>query len=597
MDNEINMFLDQLKKTSFHLVQYAEQWDNESYKVVLKIINGEDISDKEMQKITEDCCIQFYPASILMKSPNTPNEIKKIIVDNIINGKLQDRNRYNSLINNALNNYADISIPQIDALFQKHFFKCLRVIKDFKSTRENMSPYCEKVTNEFTKLFLKVLNNQIPMPYDFDLKYSPIHCVKSPVMFVYINDHMPQDVELAKFVSSQLINNPRVPENKKNELFDIYGYNFLNKTRFYLTPYMSEQLYSSMIESFCDFTNNGQGNNYKVISGKFLENAITTNTLPETIQLDLVKRMLSEKNSKTKNILSNIAEHTSSANVLHLILEQASYVNIRDKTCRNKYISDDDLQKQADIYCKKIKNALKKENPQIACKWISEVVNVLSKKTIKDDQYKVLLSLGDFNTLSHLICKITTPPHIVIEATKLVEEEYKKTRFDVWNTLLIQAKLHTELINKNCNNQKQLTFALSCFENSFNEYNKVKHLNYGFCLRDSEVMCENNDFYNQVIDIYEKVLGSEYQDYLNKLKKYLYKAFKAPIVQKHLQINNLNEVDIREIKHRIDLNINSFDNKIRDNNSFSVIAEYAHRHTIFSDAIEQQEKEFNTQTK
>jgi hypothetical protein len=593
--NEIKEFLIYLQDSNNAILKkIAKQYTEKDCDLLKRILNNEKISKDEMKIVNDKYCKEYLSASDLMKYENTPAEIKDKILDNIFENKIEWLPGYNVklLIKNTLANFPDVSPYHLEFLFHNYYDKCLSEITDFTPTISTPSPYCDKVTSEFSKWFIDVLNKKIPTPSNFNQELCPIKCVKDPMIHNYIIKNMPKDIKTATFISTQLIDNPFVDEQIKNDLFMVYDYHFMNSNKLCMTPYIERELYNSAMETYFDISSA----KHSEMSKNFLHHAISTNSLSETVQIDFVKRIISEEREKGTDMLNKYLEYiacfTESPKVLHIIFEQASNIDTRNSACLNKYISNEDLQKQADIYCNNIKNIIKGNITEISniLNCMSKINQVLDKTTIKDDNYQVLLSTENFYVLSSIIHKNTTPPHIIIEATEIIEKQYKNNKSYNWEYLLIEAKLHTELLKRNYHSQEKLTYVLKCIENSYEKYINNINLNDDYILPNIEVLCEE-DFYNQVIDSLNGVVDAKYKDYIKQLTKFLQKKYNEGTILMYLKDNNLKGINVKKVEYYIVKNIKDFEKEVKKNNIFSVIEKYAQKHSFLTKIIKDSVKD------
>ena len=591
MKLEITKFLEDLKNNPDTVAQdFAIQFNATICQAIAKMINNIPVSSEEIDIIKKQGCTKYISANELMKSPNTPPDIKEHIVNNIINNKIGGLDSYNlkRLLNTTFKNYPEISTTHIEYLFNHHYEHSLFIMSGPTSlTISKLSPYCDKVLDGFSKLFLDVLNHKIVKPMGFDETLSPLHIVASHDTHEYIINNMPKNIEIAEYISTQLIDNPYVDENIKNQLFDIYGYNYSNYTNSYATPYIVEKLYKSAIDTIYNFS--GYTTIYnETAADNFLRRAIKSNILPEAIQIDFVNRILSEAkakgNRKINNFLSLFNTYTDSPKVLHIIFEQAPHVTNRDDACLNKNISKEDLQKRADIYCNKIQTMLNRKTPEkISDKWIDEIHNILKYIPIKEDQYQMFLNSGYPALLSIPITHSNTPSKIVAEATTIIEKQLKETNPYVWEKLLFSAKLHTELLNKNCCSQEMLDYTLTLYHNAYQLYkihNNLKTLITGY-----SSIYKDIDSCNKIIECFKNVFQTEQKGFFDNINSYITDKIKENELPEYKKINSLETVDIEKIKYRLERNIDNFRTELRNNNAFSVIEKHAHRHNIFSNAI------------
>lgn len=591
MNNEIEKFLKYLQTGHDSFVEnFTSQYDTNDCETIAKMLSKEKWSNDDIKIVKEKYCDKYSSANEFIKSRYTPNEIKHQIVDNILKKKIEGLNefRLKKMITNTLKNYPNILSSQIKQLFQNYYVECLNCMSYHIPTVNNPSPYCEDITSEFAKLFLDVLNKEIPRPVSFDKQLSPIHCVISPISHMYFIDHMPTNPDLSEFVSTQLINNPFIPDVFKDQVFDTYGYNYTNCDMLYLTSHISTELYNSAIDTLDNYSGYVKAHS-RMVAENFLERAISANTFPESIQIDLANRVIlqdKEKGSKKMNTtLEHLANFTTSPKVLHIIFEQAPHINNRDSACRNENITIEDLQKQADIYYSKIEKMIKKNTPEkILDKWIDEIDYILKHIPIKNNQYHTILNSNRFSLLSLLISHSNTPPEIVSEATKIIKERFENNRNYNWENLLIKAQLHTELLNRGCCTQPQLDYMCSLFSNSYRLYLNNGNIDKNIYIN-HDAIYEDELFYEQVVDCFKSVFNSTKKEYFEEIKKLLYQKYNTSNIPGYLIVDNLDKVDIDKLKYRIQRNTDNFRRELREYNAFATIQEYAHRHTLFSKEI------------
>lgn len=593
--NEVKVFLTDLKNDCNSLAKnFAMQYDIEVCEAIIKIINNIPLSAKELDIIKKQACTKYFSSNELIKLPQTPDNIKNQIVENIINNKMENLDNYDliQLLNNIFKYYPNISSLHLNRLCKEHFEHSLFRMSTYTPTVTNPSPYCNKVVNTFSTIYLDALNDKTCKPVGFNKNLSPLRLVSDPILHQHITDRIPQSPELSEFVATQLINNPTVDENLKNQLFDTYGYNYSSGNASYATPYIMEKLYNSAIDTL----ENSFGhtiNSSQAMADSFLKNAIMTNTLPESIQIDFVNRIiLSEKekgSKKANNFLSLFNVHTDSPKVLHIIFEQAPHINDRDGACANIHISKEDLQKQANIYCNKIQRMLTKKTPEkILDKWVDEINDILKSISLKDEQYHLLLNSSCSPLLYLLISNSNTPPEIVFKATEIIEQKFKEKQTFVWKKLMFNAKLHTELLKQNCCSQKNLDYVLSLYQKTYMSYAVNNNVNV---LMNNSLICENNVLYKQILKSFKNIFETTEKNFFNEIDKYLLNQIQKNHVIEHLLTDDLDKTNVEVLEYRLRKNINNFTQELGNDNAFSTIKEHAHRHILCAEAISEHLKE------
>ena len=436
-------------------------------------------------------------------------------------------------------------------------------------------------------------------PVGFNEKLSPLRLVASPIIHTYIIENMPQDIEISEFISTQLINNPFVAESTKDLLFDIYGYDYTSSDASYITPYIAEKLYNSAMDVQYGFSGYITTHS-KTTVDNFLRKAISSNLFPESIQIDLVNRIISEEKEKGSKKMNNLLELftscTHSPKVLHIIFEQAPNIHNRDDACKNLYASPDDLKKQADIYYNKIKKMIEKNTPEkILDKWIEEIDYALNDITLSQEQYDLLANSKRQAILSVLVSHSNTPQNIICQIIKTVEDKLKEGRSYAWETLLFKAKLHAELSNKDCCNQQRLESVLNLFYYSYRLHTSNTDFNTHITLDRSSIY-RDNVFYKNVITSFKNVFDSIDKSYAEKINRFLHHKLINPDIPEYLMTDNIDKVDIETVKYRLARNVDNFRRELRENNAFAVIEEHANRHAVFSKAIDKHSRAYSDPT-
>ena len=595
-DNEIKIFLDYINNNCADAITsgFMKPYNVDMYVTISKVLNKENLSSKEKTMIKETGCTTFEPAHALMKSPNVSDEIKELIVNNLLSDEIEDLKDYTlrRLIINILTNYPNISDTHINSLFNKYFGQCLYTLSRDATPPTESVLYCDRIVAKFSQLFIDALNHKISKPSGFCKDLSPLRYVASPTIHQYIVKNMPKDIETAEFVSTELINNPFVDEKTKNILFDTYGYNYTTiKTQHivpYVTPHIAQNLYQSAMDVMDDFHHFSHDIN-KEKTYNFLTFAISKNLFPEAIQIDFVNRIIledKERGSKKSNDLLELFTYaTQSPKVLHIIFEQAPHINNRDTACRNLNISHDDLQKHTEIYYNKIKKMVDKHTPEkILDKWICEIDYILEDITLQDDQYSILIHSDCYDFLNILNSHSTTPLNALQEIITVAENHIKKGNLHLWENLFLETRLHAELLKQECCNQEQLDYVTNLFHLANTHYKYHQDFNDNITM-DWGLIYGNIDFYKQVVNCFRNVFDTINKDFADKIEEFLYIKLNTPNLPNHLIVDNLDKIDISKIQNRLKNNASHFKSETFDNNTFFAIKEYAHRHAIFSSAI------------
>jgi hypothetical protein len=475
--NNVKTFLNYLKDDiSIEINIFAEMClDNELYKLI-PIIEGEDLLANEYDELCEIINNNINNEELVLAlsySKTVPINAQDKIINYILTGNIKklDKKNNNTLISNVLKNFK-VSSSIIEKLFEYNHFACVNELYNHIPTKDVPSPYPLEVSDKICELYIDFLNTKSELSsYQ---KNMPFSCIYSLETIKCVLDNMPSDIELAEQVSTKLINSISLTEEQKNKLFDEYGYN-LSEPIMNSTKYISEELYRSAVEGFFQIDNH---TNYNIV--QFFENAITNKALTETTQIDFINRLIddTEKISEytQKKLLLHLANHTTSPEVLHLILKNTEKTEIINKIIRNPFIAIEDLEEQAELCCNKIYSFVASFNERnkgcskvegftdyLSLELKSEIEYLTQHLILTDNQYEKLIESGAYQLVLE---NHNVPQKYLNKTIKILEKTNRKEYICSSNYWLRNAMIHLTLLEGATCSSTQLNVALDYFSHA-----------------------------------------------------------------------------------------------------------------------------------
>lgn len=430
MDKNMEILLDGFRSNYNELLpDFAENFDEEKYRLILKLRNHEPFTNGEWDVVLGKYRKDIEMARTLITTPYVYSHIKSQVVEDFLNDEIEI---YSSdikahFVEEVLVN-CDLSETTIDDLFYKEHNLTARAL----SSCGFDNGISHNIAKQIMQLELFVIGERIAKPSNCRPEYGIFTEINSNELLDVVLNNMPANLGKAEKIATALINSKYISDENKNKIFEQHGCHCHDLKL--STPEMIEQLYMSFIETAIP-------DDRKVVdksreefmlmcrAQSFIEGAIEHGLLSESLEYDLVNRLIEDAkkygDKKMNNLIGLIIEKTTSPKVLHLIFKSAVHANDRDAACTNPNASNDDILEQANEYCKKINKKLVKEQ-DIADKWIFVVADMSMRARLSDKNYQIMLDTRNISIMDSLISSLYTPEDVFKKAQKIVDKKVEE---------------------------------------------------------------------------------------------------------------------------------------------------------------------------
>ena len=242
-------------------------------------------------------------------------------------------------------------------------------------------------------------------------KFDTIQYIKNPEIIEDILKSSDYDENAVTMV----LNSSYVSDKRKDELFDMDRYVPYRISKF--TPHMTdvfcEQIWTTLFDlGYREDRKNKTATSDEIksdmLSTSLLEKLIITGVLPESRQIDLANRLVSENSSSKQELESLLISYTEYPQVLDICAKLKN----RNKECvyTNQYCSDKLLIDRAKECQKKIETSIKRKQI-VSNKHINDIKKTFKCKNLPIDIYHTMLKTP--KTLSSILYEKEIPDSIL----------------------------------------------------------------------------------------------------------------------------------------------------------------------------------------
>lgn len=604
MNANIERFLEKCKN-DYHdmLKEFGNDFNEEKYNLILKIREVKPISNEEWDLIQVKYRADLEMARVLITTPFVYSHMKMQVVQDFLDGILKADlySLKNNFVEDILMHYKSISEVQLEELFYKEHARVTNSIKEYGF--DNGIP--EKIAKQILHTELSVLDGKLHKPVHFHPQYEMFSQINSESLLKFVLDNMPKNAEYSEQVATALINSPYISDEKKNEIFALYGCD-CNELKL-PTPEMLDAIYLSAVETALPEDKNAIKKDRTAFinmnrAGVFIDNMIDNGVLPEALQYDLVNRLVEDEKKygerKMNDTIGLLIEKSKSPKVLHLIYKSAVHVNDRHNACMSSYASIDDKKEESDTHCKKIMASLQRGKDPSE-KWFEAVSNMMMQTEVSQENYEDMLKTKNRIVIEGMISSMYTPKSIFKRAQKIANKQAFDRTYG-WRTLQVKAVAKEVLEEKGLLTEEYYRAFGATISSLISQFDK------GSFMRNITIA---SDFYRRHPDISEKLIemclevanrlnytkGAK-EDCLEEMEKYL-SAKARDLVMRDWSVEppeNMTPMQVKRAKNNL---TGDFADLLKNDvgTAYTNLSKIADRYTALDDQeikFEERKKEF-----
>lgn len=347
-----------------------------------------------------------------------------------------------------------------------------RILYEKKSYHKQSNGFSDELNN---KMIRRLSDNDSIRPKE---KFHILSHLTDESLVDYVLERLNFDENAIVYI----LENEKISDDKKNEIFDEYGCNILQIN----TKNVPQHIIDSIIEQvwmtlFDIELRNIYINNYSALTKeekdavrdaqRVLLDIITNHKLPESRQIDLANRFLSENSRSMQWVERDLVIHASSPDALRIL----SKLKNKDKEMafENPNCPEDVLQKRATEQYKKIKAKIKKDT-WVSDKFSQDLFVVAKKISLPDEYYDTILESRNSRVVGELIPLDTTPTSVLqkYQKNKSIASEISGVEINVPDNIRIYSAL-TLFARSHDLQPKMLidTFEfIDCLDREYNDY-------------------------------------------------------------------------------------------------------------------------------
>ena len=266
---------------------------------------------------------------------------------------------------------------------------------------------------------------------EFDKSFSPIRYsfgrsevneifryLPSETCYDELIDQIRNATEDKELILTQLLNNPFMPEAKRDAIFDELGCNFKELKN--PTPHMVEVIYESTVDTVFNCDMNRYSSKTREESQIYydavfiLGDLARYGKLTSGMQLNLMNLLMDRKDRSSESLTRELVCGTNDPRVLHMALSLKS-TNDKDSAIDNPHMADEDLIAVARVSKKKLDAELKKST-YTSPKHRKRLLDLATRVTLPDDVYETMFKV-DASATGNVLSSSPFTPRELIEKT------------------------------------------------------------------------------------------------------------------------------------------------------------------------------------
>lgn len=475
---------------------------------------------------------------ILMTGLSThliPKQITRQMINNLdmftksyLRGCLKDENLLKMIITN------DVYLSDLEKVADKMGNDFVYVLEFYSKSIEKDNEYLDAIP-EKTKMFIAEKSIEAfhfaGKPYS-NSTIQILNFIKDEKelrkLFVGDEIRIPlplTDVQMEN-IRTELINNPYLSDDFKNELFNA-GCNWLRLNTNAFTPEIIEEVYDSCIDIYTELYNKttqkpkmGWDMTYRE-SQDMISKLIHSEKFPESMQVDLAMRITDRESKKMDFYVQELFQYTKSENVLKVVDKLKS--KDKEYAYANPHMPSDILAKRTNDFCAKMTKLLNKGTPEkIPFIWDSHIETGIKNARINDEHYKMLMANGKPLSQMAMATSSMTPEYIkkeFLNYLNIVDERDLPEDYQPRVKVVLETLSFAEEENLNDFTKSQIIAYLDRIgphtqKSNFSSDEGRNHYQVGKAIKEIDDMCEQvpRDDVVKLIDFCKEKAGKALTD-------------------------------------------------------------------------------------